>query len=251
MHFSQILLQLVRPGYYIRCLREILEFSLQPRPERISKQFLFIKLPDVIVILIITLLFSLSAYYLTRIYIKAPLKVSDFRIEEEFSQAGLFAFIVLIVPFLEECMFRLPLKYTGITLSIALALLSFDLISRFAFATPKYKMDESFFSRILIATGFGIMFYLIQRFKSVKDNLQNTWRSHFKWIYYALIISFALMHMLNFQYTLIAFYLWPFITLPQLFLGVTCSFVRMHFGFFYGFLLHALYNSSFFWLPVF
>lgn len=233
----------------ISLLKDLFHFLASPDPGKSKHQSVPHKALGLLYLLLFTLILSLSAYYLTRHFFHPPLNSRIFNIEEHFGPRGLFVFIVLVVPVVEECLFRLPLRYSPISLSVALFILSYDQISRFVFHSPKYLIDDGLWHKLLLSGLCGLVFLALQYLGVVQRMLQRLWQKHFSPLLYLICIAFALMHMLNFQYDQIALYLWPLITLPQLILGFTAAYTRIRFGLFYSVLLHALYNSSYFWLP--
>lgn len=62
---------------------------------------------------------------------------------------------------------------------------------------------------------------------------------HFRWWFYGSIVLFGLMHIANHQWR------WEAVifTLPQMIIGMSIGFVRIHFGMIYGVLFHALWNG--------
>ena len=71
-----------------------------------------------------------------------------------------------------------------------------------------------------------------------------------KWLQYKveifLVFSFlfGLIHAANFDADILPWYVFPFVFLPQLFGGLVTGILRLRFGFFYGLLLHSIYNGS-------
>lgn len=233
----------------ISLLKDLFQFLASPDPEESKHKNVAYKAIGLLSLLVFTLILSLSAYYLSRHFFHPPLNSRLFKIEEHFGPSGLFVFIVLAIPVVEECLFRLPMRYHRISLSVAMFILAYDQISRFVFHSPKYLIDDRIWEKLILSLFCGLGFLAFQYIGTVHHMLQRFWQNHFSLLVYFISLSFALMHILNFQYNQIALYLWPLITLPQLILGFTTAYARIRFGFMYGVLLHALYNSSFYWLP--
>lgn len=124
-------------------------------------------------------------------------------LEELFSNKGAFSILILaavVVPFIEELIFRFPLKY----------------------------------ERNLL---FHFFDYL------TNNRAKIFWFKHFRIFFYISALLFALMHLTNFSNTNILFYiLAPLIVLPQFIGGITLGYIRLKLGFFWGVLLHGLYN---------
>lgn len=118
---------------------------------------------------------------------------------------------VLVVPFIEELIFRLPLKYKR------------NYLLRFViFLGTKYGPESS-----------------RERFEGTVLRL---WRTYFWVFFYTSCLIFALMHIFNYtDYKQIL--MWsPLLTSVQLLLGFIVSYLRIRFGFLWGLYFHAMYN---------
>ncbi len=120
-----------------------------------------------------------------------------------------FILTVIVLPFIEEIIFRLPLRYKR---NYFLRLLSYLFIGR--------KSDNSI---------------LIHEF----------WKNQYPIIFYLSIVVFALIHFFNYDLESTLIYLFPILILPQFVLGLFVGYLRVRFSFIYGFLLHAFHNSIF------
>jgi len=128
-----------------------------------------------------------------------------------FNIFGVLAMIVLIGPFLEELIFRLPMKYNH------------NYLLRFIV----YMMG-------------------LKRTKENKEllefNMKKAWRKYFWVFFYVMSSIFAFTHIFNypdFRHLL----LWsPILTLTQFFCGMIMGYIRIRFGFIWGWYYHALHN---------
>lgn len=72
---------------------------------------------------------------------------------------------------------------------------------------------------------------------------ENFWRKYYKWFFYSSVISFGLVHILNYDIDTIWIILFaPFIVLSQIIGGAIMSYLRVRFNFWMGFSYHALWN---------
>lgn len=160
---------------------------------------------------------------------------------EQFGFALFFVFAVVIGPFLEEVIFRLPMRFRIKYISIGFVLL----LLYCTFSIVEVLGDISIAKGISISGVFlailagGI--YVITRFK---ERIAKYWHQNFIYVFYGYSILFGFVHIFNFDtVSLRLLLLSPLITLPQLILGVGMGYVRIRFGFWYGYLFHALNNG--------
>ena len=147
-------------------------------------------------------------------------------------------FILFLGPFMEEIIFRLPLKLKKINIVLSLSFLSIYFIGDKIVDINIY----SFYTWIKIVPIFfiSIFFYIC-----VKDSLMEAInKKYFKTFFYLFTISFGLIHIVNF-YKIVPsnlVYLTPIFVLPQIVLSFFIAYIRMKNGFIWGFFLHSLYN---------
>ncbi|GLU55976.1 hypothetical protein Dfri01_54370 [Dyadobacter frigoris] len=68
-------------------------------------------------------------------------------------------------------------------------------------------------------------------------------KSYFKWVYYLSAVLFGWIHIITYAFDSSHYLFVPLITLPQTLMGFLLGYVRMIYGFWYGVLLHAVYNA--------
>ena len=66
---------------------------------------------------------------------------------------------------------------------------------------------------------------------------------YFKWLYYGSSIIFGWIHIINYHFDCSHYIYIPFITLTQTFSGFMFGYIRILYGFWYGVLLHTLFNT--------
>ena len=135
-------------------------------------------------------------------------KVYHIRYIDELANFSILEIILLgvfIIPFIEEIFFRFPLKYKRNYL-----FKFFDLFSK-----------NRFFERF--------------------------WNSNYRFFFYFSVITFGLLHATNydnkitFSFIFVSF----FITLSQLSGGFVMGYLRLKFGFIWGYIYHAIWNFVF------
>lgn len=145
--------------------------------------------------------------------------------------------VALIVPIVEETLFRLILKFNKLNISIFIGFL-------FYFVIGGKVMDfepENYKSYVSICLTFIIILFsnrfLPNRTASFLDSKKRI-------LVFVSIFCFGLVHIANiktlyWQLTLV----YPFYVLPQMIMGYFITNLRLKYGFIWGFFLHALINS--------
>ncbi len=144
---------------------------------------------------------------------------------------------VLFAPITEECLFRLLLKpkYNNLIIFLLLMLpLSLYVLSK-----------ESYITFTIISTiELIILMTILQNTYLYK--LQKCIIKHFRFFFYFSILSFGLVHITNFTFPKINFWVilcTPLLVSPQIFMGSIFGYIRMRFGFTYSVLLHTTING--------
>jgi hypothetical protein len=151
--------------------------------------------------------------------------------------APLSIYILILVPVIEELIFRLPMRFSRINISISFL--------AFVFALARVILKMSIPVSSLIAIFPGVALFLLLAEKRHLHSLQEFWVNHFKWIFYTLTLTFGFLHITNFiELKPIHFLLMPFITIYQILLGFILGYFRVRFknGIVYSILLHILTN---------
>lgn len=72
---------------------------------------------------------------------------------------------------------------------------------------------------------------------------ENRHKPYFRWLYYGISIFFGLIHILMYEIDSTHLPYIPFITMTQIFSGFMFGYIRIVYGFLYGIVLHALFNT--------
>lgn len=121
--------------------------------------------------------------------------------------------VVVIIPFIEELIFRLYLrfKYNYIAQSILL-------VSSVTGAQNKSKLEIF---------------------------LKNFWSKNFKAIFYLSAILFGYVHLFNYEYSTTILLLSPILIAPQVIIGLFLGYLRMKYNLVLGYFMHAIHNAIF------
>jgi hypothetical protein len=236
--------ELINPVYHFKTLRDLTRFIFRPELSPIKKQSSFKNAIDLVIILAIILLCSLTSNYLVWYFFNPELSAELIRLQLTTDPVHYFVMLVFIAPMLEESCYRLVLRFNPLFLSIAFGIFCHRLISNVFFEVSVYDIENYPLSRIAWAAVFSVCFYVILSNEKISSGLKVFWGKKFKWICWLSCLVFAFVHVTNFNITPVNILLMPLLTLPQLFLGVGAAYMRIKCGFMYAMLLHALYNSS-------
>lgn len=125
----------------------------------------------------------------------------------------LFLLLVIVIPFFEELLFRLYLRYKD---NYAL-----HFIVSVASLTGKRNQQK------------------------VATFLSSVWTKRYKFIFYFSAVVFGMVHLTNFEFSYTILLLSPLLVAPQIILGLIIGYLRVRDGFITGFLMHGLHNALF------
>lgn len=127
-------------------------------------------------------------------------------------------FGVIIMPIIEEILFRLPLHYPA-----------------------------NFFRWIILAP-----IALGGKEKKIRTEafLKSIWIRYYSWIFYFTAAIFAGLHLANFNSTDIPYAFCLILVFPQFMFGIFAAYLRVRFGFWWGYSLHVLHNGLILIVPL-
>jgi Type II CAAX prenyl endopeptidase Rce1-like len=147
-------------------------------------------------------------------------------------------YVLLLGPFLEEIIFRLPLDLKKFHLTLS--------ISTFCFLFVGDKWTHMNIYSFGTWIKYILILLVLVIFYNVKQKHLDVFREkYYGYFFYFLCISFGLMHITNFYKILPNNLIWmaPFFVLPQIFLGIFAGYIRIKNGFFWGLLMHIAFNT--------
>jgi membrane protease YdiL (CAAX protease family) len=130
----------------------------------------------------------------------------------------LILILVILIPFFEELIFRLYLRY-------------------------KYNYLLRFF--VFLSSILGL-----QNHKKFVAHVNQFWIRRYKTIFYFSAILFGFVHLANYGYTTMILIFSPLIVAPQFVAGLFLGYLRVRHGVISGFLLHAMHNAIIFCIPL-
>lgn len=231
----------VRPKYYYSLFHDIVRFVKNPTNVEAEGKSTRFKIYDTIGLFIVKILFLIPISLLVGL-VHDPENLTKASMAERFSPLMLVLVTVLILPTLEEVAFRLSLKFKPVYLALTSGVFLYYVLTKAVFATKISAVDESFITRAALSVGVGLLLYLIINVKSVSEKLSEIWSNHFRTIYYLSCITFAWIHVFNYEMNLMNLLFLPLITLPQLMSGIISGYTRVAFGFKYPLFFHMATN---------
>lgn len=230
-----------------KAIQLIFKFFLKPEEDSSSGQTISDKIKWLLFLLVFEMPFMFVAVFLQQLLFRNGLVnsenhfVNEFFRERDFLSSLIF---MLILPFIEELVFRLPLRYKKINFIpfiIFITLLTWVLLSETFYFSLALSIPL-----FVVITAF-LIFYIFNR--RMAENRETFLSSNYPFYFYTVAILFALSHLSNFSYSVSLLLFAPIVILPQFIGGFFMGFIRIKHGFIWGFFLHALHNAIF-TLPV-
>ncbi len=235
---------LIKPKYYKSLLKDLVNFIKSPKETPSIKKSITHKIYDTIGLFLIKVAFSITVASILQ-FIYEPKNLTSISMAERFDPILLLLIGGFVLPIFEEITFRLSLKFNPIYFALTSGTFTYYLLTKAVFTSRLSLVDETFWYRVIIAIIVMMIMYLVSRTKNIKITLQNYWQKHFRMIYYFSCVSFAWLHIFNFELNLTNLLWLPILTLPQLFSATIAGYTRVAFGFQYPLLLHMITNILF------
>ncbi|MBC5992741.1 CPBP family intramembrane glutamic endopeptidase [Pontibacter cellulosilyticus] len=160
-----------------------------------------------------------------------------------FPMWGVLLLGVLVIPIMEEIIFRYGLRFRR---SYFAALFAGLLVVCGGFA---FYLLPLLWALVIVAVLFVLyVLYLLNAY-AIGDYLEQIWPQKYRLVFYSVAVLFGLMHIANytgFDYTSAAVLLIPVLIAPQIWAGFALGYMRVKYGFFWGLFLHVAHNAFFF-----
>ena len=128
-----------------------------------------------------------------------------------------FLLFIIIIPLFEEVIFRLHLRFKN-----------FYLLRLILLITEQFSKNKLEF----------------------KSKVIFNWTKHYKKVFYTTAVIFALIHVTNYHFTIWVILFSPILIFAQFATGIFIGYLRVNFGFNWGYLLHIVHNFVFMGLPL-
>ena len=142
-------------------------------------------------------------------------------------------FVAMVIPIIEETLFRLNLRYSRLNFAIFIGVIVYYLF--------RFLSDLERFYAILLGLLVGAIVWFIIK-PNINLILRNFWEVHTKIIFYLFLSFFALTHISNYEMTPSLFFISPILLLPHLVGGIFYSYARLKAGVLFAICLHAINN---------
>jgi len=177
--------------------------SNQTLKEKVTKLFLILILDIAVAGISVLLIYALES---TGLVSMDNHKVME--LLKSMPKGALILILVLIVPLLEEIIFRLYLRYKN------------NYLLRF----------------------FILLFYVAgkENKERIEKRIKKIWYKQYVYVFYFSAVLFGFVHIFNFDDA--PLWVFPILTLPQICMGAFAGYLRVRYNLFIGFFLHALHN---------
>lgn len=220
-------------------IRELFDFLIHPDINLSTEQSSKKTLIDVLFYLVLSFLFvGIIGGIISAIFSIQNTVLSDMSADKPILRTLLIGCI--LIPLLEESVFRLPLRFKPLYLAIAIGIVSWVIIGQ---VNLLYGDSESIIYRVLCfltAIPFGLLTFYFA--KKHSEYLGIFWQNNFRFIFYASILLFGLSHVANLNISSKNIYYMRIIILPWFIGGYITGFIRIKYGFIIGVVYHGLFN---------
>jgi len=192
------------------------------------KRFGLVLFIDILLLIIVTILFYVLTFWGLDEIFKTNKNSELFN---EYSLTLISFLIIIIVPLIEELIFRFYLKYRAWVINLIFPLIIMGL-SFYLLSTIIAIITIVIFFVLLVVFNQKITFYLKQ-----------FWDRKFNIIFYISVVLFAIMHVFNYNISVSVILLAPLLVLPQFIGGILIGYLRVKAGFIWGVALHMASNA--------
>jgi membrane protease YdiL (CAAX protease family) len=136
--------------------------------------------------------------------------------------------VVVVAPLLEELIFRLPLRFSALNISLPLA-----------FVVLFINVGHAELQFVLaVAVGLLVRYLLHHRVDRVTGHA--FYANYIGWLFYGSTLLFGALHIFNFDAK--TYFVAPLIVMPQITAGIFLAFIRLRYGFWWSVLTHGFHN---------
>ena len=204
------------------------EKTVRQKINFLFRLFFVLLIFNLIYILLTTAINSLDA-------VNIPVVSTDFEVDE---YSGIYQFLIsaFLLPIFEELTFRLGLRFTKWNFILMTA--------GFIYLITKFTLRIDWPLTLLIIITTSLLLTVILK-KRIIEKLLDFWKNNRLIIFYSLLISFALLHSLNYKLNISTIIYIPILVLPQFMAGLILSYARFKSGIILSIGLHSLNNGLF------
>ncbi|MBO3697242.1 CPBP family glutamic-type intramembrane protease [Roseivirga sp. E12] len=234
-------LNLLRPRYYWSEFKRLKAFVIAPDHNPYKSLTISEKIEGTWFLFVVKFLLAIIVGVTIGIFFD-PENKTTISMAARFSASELFFVTVIALPLLEEVGFRLSLRFRPVFLALTLGVFGYYIASKALYHVKLSDIHTHFTERVTVIGAILIISYPLLSIPKVKKKLERLWQTHFKWIFYIFCLTFAWMHIFNYELSTRHLLLMPLITLPKLVSAVCFGYARINYGFIYSFAIHAANN---------
>ncbi|MFP2994546.1 CPBP family glutamic-type intramembrane protease [Spongiivirga sp. MCCC 1A20706] len=185
--------------------------------------------------------FALSFVFVMLLFIaKVPRSSSVKPMSEQYGFWTIILLVTVLIPILEELMFRSFLRFNKYYVLVSSFLLTHLVLSKFYFKEGWLTITPDLPTRLTIPLIVGLLGFALA--VKLKQRLNKAWSTYFPYLFYISFLLFGLLHITKFEINAKTIILAPFLTAPQVIGGIIYSYVRVQYGLIYSIKLHAINN---------
>jgi hypothetical protein len=231
-----------------KAIQLIFKFFLKPEQDSFSEQSITDKIKFLLFLLVFEMPFMFAVGFLQQVLAeKGLLDLENHLVMKFIKENSKTVIIILLIfagPFIEELIFRLPLRFKKVYF------IPFILIFLFYVGTLIFKTFHlSLAVSIPLFAGITAFSFFFIFNRNMAEKRETILAANYSFYFYSLTILFALFHLSNYNYTPNLLIFAPIVVLPQFICGFLIGFIRIKQGFIWGYFFHALHNAIFV-LPV-
>ena len=201
----------------------VYNFFKNPDPSPVCQQTIGSKIKWLFFLLVFEMPFVFIAWQMQQFLFRNGLVSSEGHFVEQFMQEInpwlIVALMILLIPFIEELMFRLPLRFKRAYF------IPFIIIGISFMGYTFLKMAEiPLLIAILISILATVVIFVALYNQRISERLEHAWSSNYRAVFYTVASLFALYHLTNFKFSLSLLLFAPIVVLPQ-FIGGLLSFM--------------------------
>ena len=172
-----------------------------------------------------------------------PHKLQDL---QEMNKWVLLLVAVITQPFLEELLFRFPLKYHRALIALILTMVGMIIYMVLSKFNPSQAEPDFLSINILIPLSFTLIsilvIYLFYRNEDSLKRLSNFVKRYFPHFFYTVAVYFAFVHFFNFETTGNQWLFTPIMVFPQFLIALFVGYTRLRYGFLSAVIIHMINN---------
>lgn len=153
---------------------------------------------------------------------------------------------VITQPFLEELMFRLPLKYHRALIVLIFTMMGMIIFMVLDVIYPTLEAGKIPPMRIAIPTGFIIIatlvLYIFYSKEVDLERIRILVKKYFPHLFYTVAVYFAFVHFFNFETTGNQWLFTPIMVFPQFLMALFVGYTRLRYGFLSAVVIHMINN---------